>query len=80
MKFLVPWKNHELNRFFKLINKILLFKYSKGIFPVHTRALTLKLAHKPQLIKLLLKNWNFFHEFLFFERYKGMNILTIEIG
>ena len=53
---LVSWKNHKLNRFFKLINKILLFQYSKGIFSVHTRALTLKLAHKLQLIKLLLKN------------------------
>ena len=32
MSFLATWKNHEQNRFFKLINKILLFQYTEGIF------------------------------------------------
>ena len=59
---MATWKNHELNRVFKLINKILLFQYSKGIFSLHERTVTLKLAHKPELIELLLKklkieNW-----------------------
>ena len=32
MSFLATWKNHEQNRFFKLINKILLFLNIEGIF------------------------------------------------
>ena len=32
MSFLATWKNDEQNRFFKLINKILLFQYTEGIF------------------------------------------------
>ena len=32
MSFLATWKNHEQNRVFKLINKILLLQYTEGIF------------------------------------------------
>ena len=57
MSFLATWKNHEQNRVFKLINKILLFQYSEGIFSAHKRAVTLTLAHNTQLIMLFLAHY-----------------------
>ena len=54
MSFLATWKNHEQNRVFKLINKILLFQYSEGIFLDHDRPVTFTLAHNTQLITLFL--------------------------
>ena len=53
-ELLATWKIHEQNCVFKLINKILLFQYSEGIFSAHKRAVTLTLAHNTQLIMLLL--------------------------
>ena len=47
MSLLVTWKNLEKNWVLKLINKILLFQYSEGIFSVHKKIVTLKRAHKP---------------------------------
>ena len=48
---LVTWKNHEQNRVFQLINKILLFQYSEEIFSAfdtYTQyTLNLALCNKP---------------------------------
>ena len=80
MSFLATWKNHEQNRVFKLINKILLFQYSEGIFSAHERPVTFTLAHNTQLITLFLTRCKMYRNFPFSQRYKGMNIETIEIG
>ena len=80
MSFLATWKNHEQNRVFKLINKILLFQYSEGIFLDHDRPVTFTLAHNTQLIALFLTRYKMSRNTYFLQRYKGMNIETIEIG
>ena len=80
MSFLATWKNHEQNRVFKLINKTLLFQYSEGIFSVHERPVTFTLAHNTQLIPLFLTRYKMSRNTYFLQRYKGMNIETIEIG
>ena len=80
MSFLATWKNHKQNRVFKLINKILLFQYSEGIFSVHERPVTFTLAHNTQLITLFLTRYKMSRNSSFSQRYKGMNIETIEIG
>ena len=51
---LVSCWNHEQNRVFKLINEILLFRYSEGNFLAHTRAVTLTLPHITEIITLFL--------------------------
>ena len=68
------------NGSFLLINKILLFQYSEGIYSVSTRALALKVAqndHVLQLfitrIKLAVKSQGTFGN-------KRVNIETIENG
>ena len=80
MSFLVTWKSHEQNHVFKLINKILLFQYSEGIFSTHERPVTFTLAHNTQLITLFLTRYEMSRNSSFSQRYKGMNIETIEIG
>ena len=39
-ELLATWKNHKPNGVFVLINKILLFQYSEGIFSAHKGAVT----------------------------------------
>ena len=80
MSLLATWKNHAQNRVFKLINKILLFQYSEGIFSVYERPVTFTLAHNTQLITLFLTRYEMSRNSSFSQRYKGMNIETIEIG
>ena len=58
-ELLVTWKGHEQNRVFKLINKILLFQYSEGIFSAHKRDYPLTLTNNTQLITLFLTNLHF---------------------
>ena len=79
-ELLATWKIHEQNCVFKLINKILLFQYSEGIFSAHKRAVTLTLAHNTQLITLVLTHYNLSQNCPFSWRCKRMNIETIEIG
>ena len=62
----VTWKNHELNRVLKLINKFLLFQYSDGIFSAHKRAVFLILAYNTQLITLFSTHYKLFWNFFFF--------------
>ena len=80
MSFLATWKNHEQTRVFKLINKILLSRYSEGIFSAHERPVTFTLTHNSQLITLFLTRYEMSRNSSFSQRYKGMNIETIEIG
>ena len=80
MSFLATWKNHEQKRVFKLINKILLFQYSEGIFSAHERAVTFTLTHNTQLIMLFLTHYNLSQNCPCSRRYKRMNIETIENG
>ena len=80
MSFLAIWKKPWQNRVLKLINKILLFQYSEDIFSAKKRAVTLTLVHNTQLIMLFLSSYNMTRNFSFSQRYKGMNIETIEFG
>ena len=80
MSFLAIWKKPWQNRVLKLINKILLFQYSEDIFSAKKRAVTLTLVHNTQLIMLFLSSYNMTRNFSFSQRYKGMNIKTIEFG
>ena len=80
MSFLAGWKEPWKNRVFKLIDKILLFQYSKGIFSANKRARTLTLVHNTQLIKLFLSSHKMSRNSSFSQRNKRMNIETIEIG
>ena len=80
MSFLVTWKSQEQNRVFKLINKILLFQYSEGIFSAHKRTVTLTLVHNTQLIMVFLTRYNLSQNCPCSRRYKRMNIETIENG
>ena len=79
-ELLETWKIHELNWVFKLINKILLFQYSEDIFSAKKRALTLTFVHNTQLVKLILSSYNMCRNSSFSQRYKHMNIETIEFG
>ena len=76
MSFLATWKNHEQNRVFK----ILLSQYSEEIFSAHERPVTFTLAHNTQLITLFLTRYTVSRNTYFSQRYKGMNVETIEIG
>ena len=80
MSFLAGWKEPWKNRVFKLIDKILLFQYSEGIFSAKKRALTLILVHNTQLIMLFLSSYKMSRNSTFSQRNKHMNIETIEIG
>ena len=80
MSFLAGWKEPWKNRVFKLIDKILLFQYSEGIFSANKRALTLILVHNTQLIMLFLSSHKMSRNSSFSQRNKHMNIETIEIG
>ena len=80
MSFLAGWKEPWKNRVFKLIDKILLFQYSEGIFSAKKRALTLILVHNTQLIMLFLSSYKMSRNSSFSQRNKRMNIETIEIG
>ena len=77
-ELLATWKIHELIWVFKLINKILLFQYSEGIFSAHKRAVTLTLVHNTQPIMLFLTWYNLSQNCPCSRRYKCMNIETIE--
>ena len=77
---LVTWKNHEQNRVFKLIKKILLFQYSEEIFSAHDRDVTLTLTHNIHLISLFVTSRKLSLNSFFSERYKRTNIETKEIG
>ena len=79
MSFLAGWKEPWKNRVFKLIDKILLFQYSEGIFSANKRALTLTLVHNTQLI-IYLSSHKMSRNSSFSQRNKRMNIETIEIG
>ena len=79
-ELLATWKNHKPNGVFVLINKILLFQYSEGIFSAHKRAVTLTLVQNTQLITLLLTHYGLTQNCPFSRRYKRMNIETIENG
>ena len=80
MSFLAGWKEPWQNQLFKLINKLLLFQYSEGIFSAKKRALTLTFVHNTQLVKLILSSYNMCRNSSFSQRYKHMNIETIEFG
>ena len=80
MSFLATWKEPLQNRVLKLINKLLLFQYSEGIFSAKKRALTLTLVHNTQLIMLILSSYKMSRNSSFSQRNKRMNIKTIEIG
>ena len=77
-ELLVTRKNNELNQVFKLINKILLLQYSERIFSANKRAATSTLLHNAHLITLFLKRITLSQNFSFSQRYKAMNIETIE--
>ena len=77
---LVTWKNHEQNRVFKLINKILLFQYSEEIFSAHDRVVTLTLTHNIHLISLFVTSRKLSLNSFFSKRYKRTNIETKEIS
>ena len=80
MSFLATWKEPLQNRVLKLINKLLLFQYSEGIFSAKKRALTLILVHNTQLIMLFLSSYKMSRNSSFSQRNKRMNIKTIENG
>ena len=80
MGFLATLQNLQQNRVLKLINKLLLFQYSKGVFSAKKRALTLTFVHNTQLVKLILSSYNMSRNSSFSQRYKHMNIETIEFG
>ena len=80
MSLLVTWKNLEKNWVLKLINKILLFQYSEGIFSVRKRITTLKRTHKSQLLNFFLTHYKLSRNSSFSQRYKRWNIETTEIG
>ena len=77
-ELLVTRKNNELNQVFKLINKILLLQYSERIFSANKRAATSTLLHNARLITLFLKRITLSQNFSFSQRYKAMNIETVE--
>ena len=77
-ELLVTWNNNELNQVFKLINKILLLQYSERIFSANKMAATSTLLHNARLITLFLKRITLSQNFSFSQRYKAMNIETIE--
>ena len=79
MSLLATWKEPLQNRVLKLINQLLLFQYSEGIFSAKKRAVTLTLVHNTQLIKLFLSSHRMSRNSSFSQRYKRMNIDTIEI-
>ena len=80
MSLLATWKEPLQNRVLKLINQLLLFQYSEGIFSAKKRAVTLTLVHNTQLIKLFLSSHKMSRNSSFSQRNKHMNIETIEIG
>ena len=80
MSLLATWKEPLQNRVLKLINQLLLFQYSEGIFSAKRGAVTLTLVHNTQLIKLFLLSYYMTRNSFFSQRYKWMNIETIEIG
>ena len=80
MSLLATWKEPLQNRVLKLINQLLLFQYSEGIFSAKKRTVTLTLVHNTQLIKLFLSSYYMTRNSSFSQRYKGMNIETIEFG
>ena len=80
MSLLVTWKNLEKNWVFKLINKILLFYYSEGIFSAHDRAIFLTLVHDTRLIKLSLASYKLSGSSPFSQKNEHMNNETMKIG
>ena len=80
MSLLATWKDPLQNWVLKLINQLLLFQYSEGIFSAKKRTVTLTLVHNTQLIKLFLSSYYMTRNSSFSQRYKRMNIETIEIG
>ena len=77
-ELLVTRKNNEQNQVFKLINKILLLQYSERIFSANKRAATSTLLYHAHLITL--KRIKLSQTFSFSQRYRAMNIETMQIG
>ena len=80
MSLLATWKEPLQNRVLELINQLLLFQYLERIFSAKKRTVTLTLVHNTQLIKLFLSSYYMTRNSFFSQRYKRMNIETIEIG
>ena len=78
-ELLVTWKNYEQNQVLKIINKILLFQYSERIFSTNDRAATSTLLHNAHQITFFLTHFKLSQNFSFSQRYRVMNIETIEI-
>ena len=80
----MSWKGYswifEIDFSFLLINKILLFQYSEGIYPVSTRALSLKVLQYDHVLTLFLTRIQVAVQSLGSRRDKRLNIETIEIG
>ena len=70
------WKNDS----FLLINKLLLFQYSEGIFSVSRRAMTLKVAQNDHVLTLFLTRIKLTIKSQGNPRNRRMNIKTIENG
>ena len=68
------------NGSFLLINKILLFQYSEGIYSVSTRALALKVAQNDHVLQLFITRIKLAVESLGTLGNKRVNIETIENG
>ena len=68
------------NGSFLLINKILLFQYSEGIYSVSTRALALKVAPNDHVLQLFITRIKLAVESLGTLGNKRVNIETIENG
>ena len=71
--------NYEQNQVLKLINQIILFQYSERIFSANKRAATSTLLHNAHLITLFLTHFKLSQNSSFLQRYRAMNIQTIEI-
>ena len=68
------------NGSFLLINKILLFQYSEGIYSVSTRAVALKVAHNDHVLLLFRTRITFAFESQGTLGNTRVNIETIENG
>ena len=75
---MATWINYEQNQGLKLINKIILFQYSEKNFSANERAGTSTLLHNAHLITLFLGHFELSQNSSFSQRYRAMNIETIE--
>ena len=70
----------EINGWFLLIKKILLFQYSEGVYSSCTRGLSLKVAQNDHVLTLFLTRIKVAVQSLGTHGNKRLNIETIEIG